>query len=74
MRHRISNRELGERIGVSPSMASRLRNGRRGPSVPVLYAISEEFDLPLSRLVAARVEGPEAFGAVLQRRLEDGWT
>lgn len=58
----ISNRELGHRIGVSPSMASRLRNGHRTPSMPVLRRLVKAFDLSLDDAVRASSEGAVAFG------------
>lgn len=56
-------------MGVGPSMASRVRNGQRLPSVKVLNAIAEELDLPLERLVSAHCAGPEAFGELIRDSL-----
>ena len=63
--------ELGERLGVSPSMASRLRNGRRRCSVSVLRRLSDEFDIPLEQLVEAHGRGEAELGALVASSLRD---
>ena len=65
----ISNEEFGRRVGVSHSMASRMRSGVRLPGVRTMARISKEFGIPLEELVAKHEEGPEAFGAMLRRRV-----
>lgn len=65
----LSNKELGDLIGVSHSMASRIRNGRRLPGTRTLGAINRGLGVPLSDLHAAHREGPAAFGALLREHL-----
>lgn len=67
---KLTNRELGDAIGVSPSMASRIRNGSRLPSVDGLRRISKEFDLPLDTLVLAHGRGAEHFGELMRSTLK----
>lgn len=68
-RHAPTNRELGAKIGVSPSMASRLRNGKRRPSLATVRRISRELDIPLERLVTAHGNGAKATGKLITQRL-----
>lgn len=65
----ISNAALGERLGVTKSMASRIRNGKRLPSAVTLARIADEFKIPVARLVAARNEGPAAFKTLLATKI-----
>lgn len=44
----LTNPEFAVRVGVTPSMASRIRSGDRRPSVRVTQAILREF-VPLER-------------------------
>jgi transcriptional regulator with XRE-family HTH domain len=67
---RITNRELADAIGVSPSMASRIRNGKRCPSVRVLDKLAKYLSADLARLVNAHGQGPGPFGAEVRRLLE----
>lgn len=62
-----TNDELGTRLGISHAMASRLRNGKRKPSVKVMRAISREFGVPIETLADAHAEGAEEFGRLLRR-------
>jgi transcriptional regulator with XRE-family HTH domain len=65
----ITNDAFAARIGVSHSMASRIRNGRRLPSVRTLDAIHRELNIPLDELHRAHLAGPEEFSAVVRRAL-----
>lgn len=65
----LTNREFGDRIGVSPSMASRIRNGDRLPSLRVLQAIHEEFGTPVDKLLGEASQGPEQFGQLVRTEL-----
>lgn len=69
MARQLTNSELGDRIGVSPSMASRLRNGHRLPSAQVMDNIHHQLHVPLEDLMAAHREGPVAFGKLIRRAL-----
>jgi len=53
----VTNATLGERIGVSHSMVSRLLSGDRLPSVPTMARISEYFGRPLAEVVLATRPG-----------------
>lgn len=66
----ITNEEFGNRIGVSHSMASRIRNGRRLPGTQVLWAIHREFGIPVEELMAAHQDGPTAFGELISGRVD----
>lgn len=65
----LTNDQLGERLGVSHAMASRLRNGRRLPSVKVMDAIHREFGIPVDELHQAYLAGSEVFGRLLTRAI-----
>lgn len=65
----VTNDAFASRIGVSHSMASRIRNGRRLPSVRTLDAIHREYGIPLETLHRAHLAGPDAFGALMRERL-----
>jgi len=41
----MTNREFANAVGCSTTMASRMRNGKRAPSVATLRACIEAFDL-----------------------------
>jgi transcriptional regulator with XRE-family HTH domain len=64
----MSNGELGARIGVSHSMASRIRNGNRLPSTKVLDRIHQESAIPLDDLIAAHRQGSKAFGKLINEK------
>lgn len=70
MGKRLSNAEFGQLIGVSHSMASRIKSGDRLPSVGTLSRIHEVLDIPLDTLVLAHRRGPESFGRLIRSRLE----
>ena len=65
----MTNQELADAIGVSASMASRLRNGHRLPGVEVLGKLAEYLDVDLERMVAAHAQGTQAFGVLVRGRL-----
>ncbi len=67
---RITNRELGTAIGVSPSMASRIRNGKRCPSVHTMTKLAEFLRADIAHLANAHLQGPPTFGAEVRRFLE----
>lgn len=63
---RIPNSELGKRLGVSPSMASRIRNGERLPSTRVLNQLHREYGVPLATLMDAHTKGPAALAEAIK--------
>lgn len=67
---RVTNGEFGRKVGVSESMASRIRSGQRLPSAAVLHKIHTEYGIPLDSLMRARDTGAEQFGLLVRSRLE----
>lgn len=67
----LTNKELGDRIGVSQSMASRIRNGKRLPSIPVMIRMASYLDCDLIRLVNAHTQGANAFGVLVRELLRE---
>lgn len=67
----MTNSELGRRIGVSHSMASRIRNGKRLPGTQVVAALNVECGIPLDELMRAHGEGPAAFGKLVRAWLQE---
>ena len=63
----MSNSEFGRRIGVTHSMASRVRAGKRLPGIGTMQRISSEFGIPIADLVTAHQAGPEAFAKLLRK-------
>ena len=49
-RRGISQRELANRLGLSPSLISQIETGRSKPSVSTLYAIVTELQISVDRL------------------------
>jgi transcriptional regulator with XRE-family HTH domain len=49
-RQGISQRELAQRVGLSPSLISQIETGRSKPSVSTLYSIVSELRISLDRL------------------------
>jgi transcriptional regulator with XRE-family HTH domain len=66
----MSNTEFGDRIGVTHSMASRIRSGQRLPSRKVALAMHREFGWPLELILDTAEEGPEEFGKFIRTKLE----
>lgn len=57
MTERLSNSELGVRLGVSHATVSRIRSGNRLPSIGVMSRISELTGWSINDQVQARNEG-----------------
>ena len=62
----LTNQELGDLIGCTHSMASRLRSGKRLPGLDTLERIQREFGIPWDTLIAARAKGQAEFGKVFR--------
>lgn len=62
----LTNEQFGERVGVHFTMASRLRNGMRLPSVSTLRKIVDEYDLDINEALAAHGKGSAEFGRYLR--------
>lgn len=65
----LTNEQFGEKVGVHFTMASRLRNGMRLPSVNTLRRIVNEFDLSLDEAVTAHERGSAEFGRFLREKV-----
>lgn len=65
----LTNEEFAEKVGIHFTMASRLKNGQRLPSVRTLLRIAEAFDVPLDDLARAYEYGADEFGALLRDRI-----
>lgn len=68
----MTNKELAEVMGVSASMASRVRNGKRLPSTPVLMRIHERMGISLETLLAAHTKGMSEFGSLISQHAGKG--
>lgn len=67
----LTNKELGDAIGIHHSMASRIRNGKRLPGVDTIGRISAVYGIPEKRLLDARKKGEEAFGRLITKEIVD---
>lgn len=65
----MTNAQFGRRIGVTHSMASRIRSGARLPSIDVMDAIGREFGISWDALLNARRRGNQAFSALIRKRV-----
>jgi transcriptional regulator with XRE-family HTH domain len=65
----MTNEELGRRIGVGHSMASRLRSGARAPGAQTMRRLSSELGIPIEELLAAHAEGSAATGKLIRKAL-----
>lgn len=61
----MSNKQLADLMGVSPSMASRVRNGKRLPSTKVVMRMHQRMNIPLDELMAAHTAGVQEFGQLV---------
>ena len=64
-----TNTEFARKVGVHFTMASRMRNGQRLPSVKTLTKISTEYEIPLATLIEAYGAGAGSFSALLRDRV-----
>ena len=64
-----TNKQLADAIGVSESMASRLRSGKRLPSVITLGALADYLEVSHEELVVAYTGGKERFGELIREVL-----
>lgn len=53
----LTNREMGDRIGVTHSAVSRIRHGIRLPSLEVMGRIAKEFKWPVPAQIRSRERG-----------------
>lgn len=62
----MTNSSFAAQVGCHHTMASRLRNGKRLPSLSMFATICETFDLDTDDALSAYKQGPDAFGAFLR--------
>jgi transcriptional regulator with XRE-family HTH domain len=67
----MTNKHLGNLIGCTHSMASRLRAGKRLPGSASMLRISAALQIPADTLLTAYGEGPAAFAWVLNGRIAE---
>ena len=68
----LTNSRFAEAIGIHHTMASRLRNGERSPSIRTVIATQKAFDLSCSDLVdwlEAIDHGPDSSGEWLRKHV-----
>lgn len=65
----ISNPDFAVGAGVSESMASRLLNGKRLPSISVMNQIEKSFGIDIASQTAAYAKGADAYGKLLRAEL-----
>lgn len=67
----VTNKEFGRKVGCHHSMASRIRAGKRLPSVEMMNRIAEAYpQVTVNEMVQARLEGgAEAVAMLLRRRV-----
>ncbi len=65
----LTNMEIGDRLGIHHSMASRLRHGQRLPSADLQDRISVEFGVSLDELGRHRRLGAVALGRFLHEKV-----
>lgn len=68
----ITNTEFAERVGLHHTMASRLRNGERLPSLPTFIRTMRAFELDCDETLEwldAVAKGSEASGAWLRQHV-----
>ena len=68
----LSQAELADRLGISPSAVGMYEQGRREPSVDVLVALSEIFRVSTDYLLTGRIADPreaEVLGKLLEEKV-----
>ena len=66
----MTNEEVAQMLGISNSMASRLRSGDRNPSVKLMTRIEEITGWKMS--YQAKVHGTPEYAAQFERALREG--
>lgn len=65
----VSNAQFAKAVNAHYTMASRLRNGQRMPSVSMLNRIIEAYHLDAAETLAAYAAGPAQFGRYLREQV-----
>lgn len=68
-KRRLTNPEFAEAVGVDFTHASKIRNGSRLPSLPVLVKIREVYGLDGNEALDAYAQGPEVFAGYLNSKV-----
>jgi len=66
-----TNEEVAKRLGVTHSLVSRLRGGKRKLSLPVIYGLRDEYGIDPAELVSAS-ETEAATGVCIRHRVFGG--
>jgi transcriptional regulator with XRE-family HTH domain len=64
-----TNVAFGEAVGCHHSMASRIVNGKRLPSIELMERIAASYDVSMDEMLDARRKGAAAFGRLMQRKI-----
>jgi len=64
-----TNEAFAARVGCHHTMASRLFNGQRVPSLELMQRISKEYNISMAALVDARLQGAQQFAELLRSRV-----
>lgn len=64
-----TNQEFADRIGCHFTMASRLLNGQRFPSLALMQRIHDEYGISMSAMLKARTQSTEVFGVLLRAKI-----
>lgn len=68
---RESNHDFADKVGCNYTMASRLRNGKRSPSLPMLVKICQAYNLDYGAAMRAYAAGREAMAQWLRTEIFD---
>lgn len=66
---RITNESFADAVGCDFTHASKIRNGSRLPSLPLLIRIREVYRLDGNEVLDAYKSGPESFAAYLNSKV-----
>ena len=72
-RQRLSLRELAEKAEVSPSLISKVENGKANPSVRSLHGIAEAFSLPVNYFFPDKRADNRCHAMITQAAGVDAW-
>lgn len=68
---RITNEEFAARVGCDFTHASKIRNGSRLPSLPLLVRIRDAYALDGNEALDAYAQGPEEFARYLNSKVSE---
>ena len=67
--HNWTQKELGEKLGVTDKAVSKWENGRSFPDITLLEALCETFDITVSELLSGKKIEPEDYKRETERLL-----